>query len=132
MGVRVLNIGLNGVLVTEKETERSIFLYAEPWAEPTRRPFFAVGTCEATGTDHSSPGDHPDRRPGGLAEVARRGHARRRPITATIEARSMEVPDEPMSARQRIASLPPDEAKDGDETFSWLSCFCTGCGGISS
>lgn len=54
MGVRVLNIGLNGVLVTEKETERSIFLYAEPWAEPTRRAFFAVGTCEATGTDHSS------------------------------------------------------------------------------
>ena len=54
-GVRVLNIGLNGVLVTEKETERSIFLYAEPWAVPTRRAFFGVGTCEATGTDHSSP-----------------------------------------------------------------------------
>ena len=53
-GVRVLNVGLNGVLVTEKETERSIFLYAEPWAEPGRRPFFAIGTCEATGTDHSS------------------------------------------------------------------------------
>jgi hypothetical protein len=27
-GVRVLNIGLNGVLVTEKQTERSVFLLA--------------------------------------------------------------------------------------------------------
>ena len=54
-GVRVLNIGLNGVLVTEKQTERSIFLYAEPWVEPTERPFYAVGKCEAAGTEHSSP-----------------------------------------------------------------------------
>ena len=53
-GVRVLNIGLNGVLVTEKQTERSIFLSAETWAEPTERAFFAVGNCEAAGTEHSS------------------------------------------------------------------------------
>jgi WD40 repeat protein len=53
-GVRVLNIGLNGVLVTEAQTERNIFLYAEPWAEPQRRPFYAVGRCEPAGTDHGS------------------------------------------------------------------------------
>ena len=42
-GVRVLNIGLNGVLVTETQRERTITLYAEPWAAPMERPFFAVG-----------------------------------------------------------------------------------------
>ena len=54
-GVRVLNIGLNGVLVTEAQARRSIFLYAEPWVEPMERPFYAVGKAEAAGTEHSSP-----------------------------------------------------------------------------
>lgn len=53
-GVRVLNIGLNGVLITERETERTVFLYAEPWVAAQERPFFAVGKCEAAGTEHSS------------------------------------------------------------------------------
>ena len=53
-GVRVLNIGLNGVLVTESQTERTITLFAEPWAEPGERPFFAVGKAEAAATEHSS------------------------------------------------------------------------------
>jgi len=54
-GVRVLNIGLNGVLVTEKQTERAVTLYAEPWAEPGERPFYAVGRAESVGTEHSTP-----------------------------------------------------------------------------
>ncbi len=54
-GVRVLNIGLNGVLVTEAQARRTIFLYAEPWVEPMERPFFSVGKAEAAGTEHSSP-----------------------------------------------------------------------------
>jgi len=54
-GVRVLNIGLNGVLITEKESERTIFLQAEPWVGGLERPFFAVGKAEAAGTEHSSP-----------------------------------------------------------------------------
>jgi WD40 repeat protein len=54
-GVRVENIGLNGVLVTETQTERNVFLYAEPWVKPMERPFFAVGKCESAGTEHSSP-----------------------------------------------------------------------------
>ncbi|HEY2156933.1 MAG TPA: hypothetical protein VGH33_14985, partial [Isosphaeraceae bacterium] len=55
LGVRVLNIGLNGVLVTEKQSERTVFLYAEPWVTPTARPFFAVGRVEAKSADSSSP-----------------------------------------------------------------------------
>ncbi len=54
LGVRVLNVGLNGVLVTETQTEREVFLYAEPWAEPMERTFFAVGRCEPAGTRDSS------------------------------------------------------------------------------
>ncbi|WP_169972782.1 c-type cytochrome domain-containing protein [Tautonia rosea] len=54
-GVRVLNIGLNGVLITESQTERTVFLYAEPWVSPTERPFFGVGRVEAAGTEHSTP-----------------------------------------------------------------------------
>jgi hypothetical protein len=54
-GVRVLNIGLNGVLVTEKQTERSVFLLAEPWVQPMVRPFYAVGKAESAGTEESSP-----------------------------------------------------------------------------
>jgi hypothetical protein len=54
-GVRVLDVGLNGVLVTEKQTERQIRLYAEPWAAAGERPFYAVGKAEAAGTEHSSP-----------------------------------------------------------------------------
>jgi WD40 repeat protein len=54
-GVRVENIGLNGVLVTESQTERTVSIYAEPWVQPMQRPFCAVGKCEAAGTEHSSP-----------------------------------------------------------------------------
>jgi dipeptidyl aminopeptidase/acylaminoacyl peptidase len=54
-GVRVLNIGLNGVLITEKQVERSVFLLAEPWAQPMTRPFYAVGKAESAETEDSSP-----------------------------------------------------------------------------
>jgi hypothetical protein len=53
-GVRVLNIGLNGVLITEKQAERTVFLLAEPWASPMVRPFYAVGRAESAGTEDSS------------------------------------------------------------------------------
>ena len=32
-GVRVLDIGLNGILITERDTEREVVIYAEPWVE---------------------------------------------------------------------------------------------------
>lgn len=53
-GVRVLDIGLNGVLVTEKQSERSVRLYAEPWVTACKRPFFAAGKAESAGTEDSS------------------------------------------------------------------------------
>lgn len=54
-GVRVLNIGLNGVLVTEKQTERDVTIYAEPWVQPMERPIYAVGRVEATGALSGAP-----------------------------------------------------------------------------
>ncbi len=53
-GVRVLDIGLNGVLITETQTERSVRLFAEPWVHPQVRPAYAVAQAEAAGTEHSS------------------------------------------------------------------------------
>ncbi len=53
-GIRVLNVGLNGVLVTEKQTERTVTLYAEPWMEAMDRPIFAVGRAESAGTESST------------------------------------------------------------------------------
>ncbi len=55
LGVRVLNIGLNGVLITEDKSERTVFLYAEPWVQPLSRMFFAEGRCEQAGTENCSP-----------------------------------------------------------------------------
>jgi hypothetical protein len=46
-GVRVLDIGLNGVLVTESESQRRFVLIAEPWVKPHSRPFYAVARVES-------------------------------------------------------------------------------------
>ncbi|MFO0908433.1 MAG: WD40 repeat domain-containing protein [Isosphaeraceae bacterium] len=53
-GVRVLDVGLNGVLVTEAQSARTIVLYAEPWALAMERPFYAVGKAESAGTENAS------------------------------------------------------------------------------
>ena len=53
-GVRVLDIGLNGVLITEKQVERTMFLQVEPWVKPMVRPFYAVAKAESAGTEDSS------------------------------------------------------------------------------
>jgi WD40 repeat protein len=45
-GIIVDDIGLSGVLVREKEMERTIFLRAEPWVPEQTRVFFAVGQVE--------------------------------------------------------------------------------------
>ncbi len=54
-GVRVLNIGLNGVLITEAQSQRTVSILAESWAQPMVRPFYAVGKAESAGTEDSSP-----------------------------------------------------------------------------
>ncbi len=53
-GVRVLDIGLNGILITEKEATRTIVLYAEPWVEPTEHPFVVLSRSERKGTEHAA------------------------------------------------------------------------------
>jgi hypothetical protein len=53
-GVRVLDIGLNGILVTEAETERTMVLYAEPWVQPTTHPFVVLARREGKGSEHAA------------------------------------------------------------------------------
>jgi len=55
-GLRVLDIGLNGVLITEGTTSREFVVRCDPWAEPGRFPFFASARVEAKGNErHASP-----------------------------------------------------------------------------
>ena len=53
-GVRVLNIGLNGILVTERETSREVVLYAEPWVKPMERPIVVLARSEGKNTEHAA------------------------------------------------------------------------------
>ena len=55
-GVQVVNIGLNGVLVTETQTSRTFTLRAEDWAKPIEQPIYVVGEVESdSSTNHASP-----------------------------------------------------------------------------
>ena len=54
IGVRVVNIGLNGVLVTEPQSTRTFKLHAEDWAKPITQPIYVVGEVES-----NSPTMHP-------------------------------------------------------------------------
>ena len=45
-GVRVDDIGLNGVMITEQETSRTVHLVAEPWVDPISQPIAVVGRVE--------------------------------------------------------------------------------------
>jgi hypothetical protein len=53
-GVRVLDIGLNGILITEKESSRTFAIYAEPWVEPTSHPFVVLAQREGKGAEHAA------------------------------------------------------------------------------
>ena len=45
-GVRVNDVGLNGVMITEQETSRVIHLVAEAWVQPLTQPMLVVGRVE--------------------------------------------------------------------------------------
>ncbi len=45
-GVRVLDVGLNGVLITEQQQSRQFVLYCEPWVKPLTWTFFVGGKVE--------------------------------------------------------------------------------------
>lgn len=53
-GVRVLNIGLNGILITERDTQREVVLYAEPWVKPMEHPIIVLARSEKKGTEHGA------------------------------------------------------------------------------
>ena len=55
-GVRVVNVGLNGVLVTEDQSARTFALRAENWAKPIEQPIYVVAQVESnSSTMHASP-----------------------------------------------------------------------------
>lgn len=54
-GVRVLNVGLNGILITERETSREVVLYAEPWVRPMQHPLVVLARHEGKNTEHAAP-----------------------------------------------------------------------------
>jgi len=53
-GVRVLDVGLNGILITERDTEREIAIYAEPWVKPMEHPFVVLSKREGKNTEHGA------------------------------------------------------------------------------
>lgn len=53
-GVRVMNVGLNGILVTERDTSREVTLYCEPWVRPMEHPIVVLARREAKNTDHAA------------------------------------------------------------------------------
>jgi hypothetical protein len=53
-GVRVLDVGLNGILITEAESVRTFAIYAEPWVEPTTHPFLVFARREGKGGEHAA------------------------------------------------------------------------------
>jgi hypothetical protein len=65
-GIIVDNIGLNGVLVREKETTRQIYLTAAPWVPETSRLCHAITGAE-----------------GGQSSAPLMLHVRKNPVDAT-------------------------------------------------
>jgi WD40 repeat protein len=54
LGLRVLDVGLNGVLINEDETSRSFVVTCDPWAAPGLWPFYAAPKVEAKNERHAS------------------------------------------------------------------------------
>jgi hypothetical protein len=56
LGVRVVNLGLNGVLVAEDQTKGTFRLRAADWAKPIVQPIYVVARVESNATtEHPSP-----------------------------------------------------------------------------
>ena len=53
-GVRVMNVGLNGILVTERDTSREVTLFCEPWVRPTEHPVVVLARHEGKNTEHAA------------------------------------------------------------------------------
>jgi hypothetical protein len=54
-GVQPVNVGLNGIMIPENETERTFSLECRPWVKPITKTIYAVGLVEAlVQTEHPS------------------------------------------------------------------------------
>ena len=53
-GVRVVDLGLNGILVNPGETRREIAIFCESWVEPADRPIVVLAKREGKGTEHAA------------------------------------------------------------------------------
>jgi hypothetical protein len=53
-GVHALDIGLNGILINENETRRTVVLYAEPWVQALDHPFVVLARREGKNTEHGA------------------------------------------------------------------------------
>lgn len=53
-GVKVLDIGLNGILITEKESQRTIVFYCEPWVQALEHPIVITAQREGKNTQHAA------------------------------------------------------------------------------
>jgi hypothetical protein len=55
-GVRVVNLGLNGILVPENQSDATFKLRAADWAKPIVQPIYVVANVESNATtQHPSP-----------------------------------------------------------------------------
>lgn len=53
-GVRVLDVGLNGILITPEATTRTIVLHAEPWMREMTQPFVILARREGKNSEHAA------------------------------------------------------------------------------
>ncbi|MFQ3593710.1 MAG: hypothetical protein SNJ82_11085 [Gemmataceae bacterium] len=54
-GVRVLDVGLNGILIVPGETKRTFVLYAEPWVKPIDHPIVVMARREGKPEEYAAP-----------------------------------------------------------------------------
>ena len=55
-GVRVQDVGLNGILITEADTERTMSIYCEPWVAPQLLQIAVVARSEKSGRGYAARG----------------------------------------------------------------------------
>ena len=48
------DIGLNGILVNEREVRRTFVIYAEPWVAASAHPFVVIARREGKNTEHAA------------------------------------------------------------------------------
>jgi hypothetical protein len=53
-GVQVLDVGLNGILINEKETSRTMVFYCYPWVQPMEHPIVISARREGNGNQFAA------------------------------------------------------------------------------